>query len=294
MAICVMPARLKVTELSHEGADTHVELRGMRQQLIQSEKMATLGRLVAGVAHEINNPVCYVKTNLQTLRQYVAELDQLLDSVLVLAASEHNLAISEAVAALKQRHDYDYLHAELPVLLDETREGIDRIEGIVSNLRNFTHDDAQQRQSVCLKALVETALRLVQHELKYVVRQVNREYADIPEVRCCPAQICQVLVNLLVNAAQAMPNGGEISIRLSQRGESRVELSVCDEGQGLADELMPRLFEPFVTTKPAGQGTGLGLHICREIMTGHGGELHAANRPGGGACFTLILPIHQS
>ncbi len=277
-----------------EPSDYHAEQHSRQQQLIQSEKMATLGRLVAGVAHEINNPVCYVKTNLQTLRQYVAELDQLLDSVLVLTESKNDSDLSTALAALKKRHDYDYLHAELPILMDETSEGVGRIEGIVATLRNYAHDDAQQGQSVCLKELVETSLRLVHHELKYVVRQVNREYVDIPEVWCRPAQISQVLVNLLVNAAQAMPEGGDISIRLNQLGERYVELSVCDQGQGIADELMPRLFEPFVTSKPAGKGTGLGLPICHDIMLSHGGEIRAENRPGGGACFTLILPIHQS
>jgi len=274
-----------------EHPDYHAELHS-RQQLIQSEKMATLGRLVAGVAHEINNPVCYVKTNLHTLRHYVTELEQLLGNVLALADSEHNSSLSKALVALKKQHDYDYLHTELPILLDETSEGVERIEGIVSTLRNYAHDDAQG-QLVCLEELIETALRLVHHELKYVVRQVNREYEDVPAVWCRPAQISQVLVNLLVNAAQAMPRGGDICIRLSQRDESHVELSICDEGDGVADELLPHLFEPFVTTKPADKGTGLGLPICHDIMTGHGGELHAENRPGGGACFTLILPIHR-
>lgn len=277
-----------------EHPDYHAELHSRQQQLIQSEKMATLGRLVAGVAHEINNPVCYVKTNLQTLRQYVAEFDQLLDSVLVLAESKNDSGLATALATLKKRHDYDYLHTELPILLDETSEGVHRIEGIVATLRNYAHDDAQQGQPVCLKELVETSLRLVHHELKYVVRQINREYKDVPAVWCRPAQISQVLVNLLVNAAQAMPEGGDISIRLNQLGERYVELSVCDQGQGIADELMPRLFEPFVTSKPAGKGTGLGLPICHDIMISHGGEIRAENRPGGGACFTLILPIHQS
>ena len=282
-----------MTKQSSEHSGCHTELQATRQQLIQSEKMATLGRLVAGVAHEINNPVCYVKTNLHTLRHYVTELEQLLGNVLALADSEHNSSLSKALVALKKQHDYDYLHTELPILLDETSEGVERIEGIVSTLRNYAHDDAQQGQLVCLEELIETALRLVHHELKYVVRQVNREYEDVPAVWCRPAQISQVLVNLLVNAAQAMPRGGDICIRLSQRDESHVELSICDEGDGVADELLPHLFEPFVTTKPAGKGTGLGLPICHDIMTGHGGELHAENRPGGGACFTLILPIHR-
>lgn len=282
-----------MTKQSSEHSGCHTELQATRQQLIQSEKMATLGRLVAGVAHEINNPVCYVKTNLHTLRHYVTELEQLLGNVLALADSEHNSSLSKALVALKKQHDYDYLHTELPILLDETSEGVERIEGIVSTLRNYAHDDAQQGQLVCLEELIETALRLVHHELKYVVRQVNREYEDVPAVWCRPAQISQVLVNLLVNAAQAMPRGGDICIRLSQRDESYVELSICDEGDGVADELLPHLFEPFVTTKPAGKGTGLGLPICHDIMTGHGGELHAENRPGAGACFTLILPIHR-
>jgi signal transduction histidine kinase len=277
-----------------EPSDYHAELNSRHQQLIQSEKMATLGRLVAGVAHEINNPVCYVKTNLHTLRHYVTELEQLLGNVLALADSEHNSSLSKALVALKKQHDYDYLHTELPILLDETSEGVERIEGIVSTLRNYAHDDAQQGQLVCLEELIETALRLVHHELKYVVRQINREYNDVPAVWCRPAQISQVLINLLVNAAQAMPWGGDICIRLSQHDEGHVELSVCDEGHGIAGELMPRLFEPFVTTKPAGRGTGLGLPICHDIMISHGGEIRAENRPGGGACFTLILPIHQS
>ncbi|GAB0151037.1 sensor histidine kinase [Marinobacterium sp. BA1] len=264
------------------------------QQLMQLEKMATLGRLVAGVAHEINNPVCYVKTNLQTLTQYVAELDQLVDSMLSLADSQLDSTLSKGLAELKKRHDYDYLHAELPILLNETSEGVERIEGIVSNLRNYAHDDEDQKQFVCLQKLVETALRLVTHELKYTVRQIKREFTEVPEVWCRPAQMSQVLVNLFVNAAQAMPRGGDIYIGIHECAESRVEISVCDEGHGISEEIKTRLFEPFVTTKLAGKGTGLGLAICHEIMVAHGGEIRAENRPSGGACFTLTLPIKQS
>lgn len=272
--------------------DCEQQLQGTRQQLIQSEKMATLGRLVAGVAHEINNPLCYVKTNLQTLQQYVENMDELLGKALSLADAGADGAFKQSLLALRQQLDYDYVHEELPLLLDETADGVARIEAIVSSLRDYAHDDVDQWRSADLHDLIETALKLTHNQLKYVVHQVNRDYAPLPSLCCRPAQISQVLVNLLVNAAQAMPRGGEIDIVTRQLDEHYVQLCVRDQGEGIAANVMLRLFEPFVTTKPSGKGTGLGLPICHEIISAHGGTIHAENRTPCGADFIITLPLN--
>lgn len=266
-------------------------LRQLEEQLIQSEKLSTLGKLVAGVAHEINNPVCYVKTNLHTLRQYVEHMDQMLEQTLGLADGATGTDLKESTAQIRQRFDYDFVHAELPLLLDETIEGIERIERIVAGIRDYAHVDGDEGQLINLNELIARALRLVHHEVKSVVQQVNEDYAELPAIWCCPSQISQVLVNLLVNAAHAMPSGGDIDICTRLLNEGWIELRVCDRGEGISVELLPRLFDAFVTTKPAGKGTGLGLSVSHQIVANHGGTIRAENRQGGGACFSICLPI---
>ncbi len=264
----------------------------IEQQLLHSEKLATLGQLVAGVAHEINNPVCYVKTNLQTLKQYAEHMDRLLGDMLVLAQTSDDTRLTGELSRLKQALDYDFIHDELPLLLDETVEGVQRIEGIISTLRDYARHDADEGQWVDLNALLDAALKLVHHELKYVVTAVRRDYARLPKVWCRPAQLSQVVINLLVNAAQAMPAGGDIEIetRLLD-GEETVEISICDRGEGIAEDVMAVLFDPFVTTKPPGKGTGLGLSVSKQIISSHRGQISARNRAGGGACFRICLPL---
>lgn len=273
---------------SHE--DLQQQLEQIEQQLTESAKFSTLGVLVAGVAHEINNPVCYVKANLQTLQQYIQHMDQLLEQTTGLVESDVDLKAS--VAELKQQFDYEFLHAELPLLLDETAEGIERIEDIVASLRSYAHVDENGGQWVDLNELIGTALKLAHHALKQNVQQINRDLAELPVIWCQPSQISQVLINVLVNAAQAMSLGGDIDIATRQLDHERVEVRVCDRGQGIAEELLSQLFDTFVTTKPSGQGTGLGLSVSQKIIVSHGGTIWAENRPKGGACFILQLPIN--
>ncbi|SMR73495.1 His Kinase A (phospho-acceptor) domain-containing protein [Marinobacterium sediminicola] len=264
----------------------------MDHRMLQSEKLATLGKLTSGVAHELNNPVCYVKTNLQTLQHYTGNLDQLLSEVLELVGTTGNAEMVSAIKQLKQKFDYEYLHDELPILLSETSDGLNRVEEILSTLRDFVRNDADDARWVELNPLIDAALKLVHHELKYVVTAVRKCYGDIPPIWGHPSQLSQVIINVLVNAAQAMPKGGdiEVSTRLLE-AENMIEICVCDQGEGIADEIMPLLFEPFVTSKPSGEGTGLGLSVSHQIIKHHQGSISATNREGGGACFSILLPV---
>ncbi len=268
------------------------QLDQAEQRLQHSEKLVTLGQLVAGVAHEINNPVCYVKTNLQTLQQYVGHLDRLLSESLTLAEASGNTRLSQGLGQLKQKFDYDFIHEELPLLLAETTEGVQRVEEIISTLRDYARNDASEGEWVDLNELLEAALKLVHHELKFVVTSVRRHYDTLPSVWCRPSQLTQVMVNLLVNAAQAMSRGGEIELRTRfLKAEGRVEIDICDQGEGIDPEIMPVLFNAFVTSKPPGKGTGLGLSVSQQIISSHQGAISASNREGGGACFKILLPV---
>ncbi len=268
------------------------QLQQVEQRLQHSEKLATLGQLVAGVAHEINNPVCFVKTNLQTLQQYVGHLDRLLSESLALTEGTGNARLTSELGLLKQKFDYDFIHEELPLLLTETTEGVQRVEEIISTLRDYARNDASEGAWVDLNELLDAALKLVHHELKYVVTEVQRHYARLPAIWCRPAQLSQVVVNLLVNAAQAMPRGGgiEVATRLL-KAEGQVEISICDQGEGIDDAILPVMFDPFVTSKPAGKGTGLGLSVSQQIISSHQGIITASNREAGGACVRILLPI---
>ncbi len=281
--------------VAHDEACTDLcqaQLEQVEQRLQHSEKLVTLGQLVAGVAHEINNPVCYVKTNLQTLQQYVGHLDRLLSESLVLVEANGGGRLAQDLAELKRKFDYDFIHEELPLLLTETAEGVQRVEEIISTLRDYARNDASEGEWVDLNELLEAALKLVHHELKFVVTSVRRHYDTLPSVWCRPSQLTQVMVNLLVNAAQAMPRGGEIELRTRfLAAEDQVEISICDQGEGIDAEIMPVLFNAFVTSKPPGKGTGLGLSVSQQIISSHQGKISASNREGGGACFSILLPV---
>jgi len=253
-----------------------------QQQLLQSEKMAAIGQLAAGVAHEINNPVGFVNSNLGTLKTYVGRL---LD---VIAAYEGGDAA--VIAATRKSADLEFLREDVPSLLAESQEGLSRVTKIVQDLKDFSHVDHAGHEPADLNAAMESTLNVVWNELKYKA-EVIRELGDIPPVDCVPAQINQVFMNLLVNAAQAIPQQGTITVR-SGRENSHVWFEVEDSGQGMSDEVRRRIFEPFFTTKPVGKGTGLGLSISYDIIVKkHGGRLDVSSTPGKGTCFRLWLPV---
>lgn len=253
-----------------------------QQQLLQSEKMAAIGQLAAGVAHEINNPVGFVNSNLGSLKTYVGHLMN------VIAAYEGGEPAQ--IEQARKSADLDFLREDMTSLLRESQDGLERVTKIVQDLKDFSHVDQAEHQQANLNAAMESTLNVVSNEIKYKA-EVVREYGDIPLVDCVPAQINQVFMNLLVNAAQAIPTQGKIFVR-SGFENNYVWFEIEDTGHGMSEEIRQRIFEPFYTTKPVGKGTGLGLSISYDIIVKkHGGRMDVKSQPGQGACFRLWLPL---
>jgi signal transduction histidine kinase len=253
-----------------------------QQQLLQSEKMAAIGQLAAGVAHEINNPVGFVNSNLGSLKTYVGHL------LNVIAAYEKGEPAQ--IAQARQSADLEFLREDLPSLISESQDGLSRVTKIVQDLKDFSHVDQTGHQQANLNAAMESTLNVVWNEIKYKA-EVVREVGDIPLVDCVPAQINQVFMNLLVNAAQAITTQGKIFIRSGFENE-HVWFEIEDTGHGMSDEVRQRIFEPFYTTKPVGKGTGLGLSISYDIIVKkHRGRMDVSSKMGIGTRFRLWLPL---
>ncbi|CAD5374366.1 Histidine kinase [Rubrivivax sp. A210] len=260
-----------------------------QSQLLQSEKMAAIGQLAAGVAHEINNPVGFVSSNLGTLGSYVRRLLEVVDAQAALLAAPASSAVQARLAQVLEAADLDYLRDDVLALLKESTEGLDRVKRIVNDLKDFSHVDAADWQMADLNAGLESTLNVVWNEIKYKA-EVVRHLGELPPVPCIAAQINQVFMNLLVNAAQAIAGHGTITLATRVDGGEAV-VEVADTGRGIAPEVVDRIFEPFFTTKPVGQGTGLGLSIAWDIMRKHQGSLSVRSTPGVGSCFELRLPL---
>ncbi|MGM0701327.1 MAG: ATP-binding protein [Pseudomonadota bacterium] len=260
------------------------DLEQANSQLLQSEKLASIGQLAAGVAHEINNPIGYVFSNLKTLADYVRDLLEIVD------ASDRVTSLEE-LQTLKQQLDYGYIREDVQALIGESEEGIERVKSIITALKDFSHIDEEDFVAADLHRGLDTTLNLVNNELKYKA-EVIKEYGELPPIDCLPSQINQVALNLLTNAAQAIDGRGHIILRTGCDTE-RAWFEVEDSGRGISAEHRERLFEPFFTTKPVGEGTGLGLALSWSIVQKHGGHIDVSSDPGRGSRFRVWLPIHQ-
>jgi signal transduction histidine kinase len=247
--------------------------------------MASVGQLAAGVAHEINNPIGFVQSNLNVLGQYVEDLAALV------AAYEERLAPEQRGAARAALPDVDlrFILDDLPQLLGQSKEGVARVVKIVRDLRDFSYVDRPEWQQVDLHDCLESTLNLVSHELKYKAT-VERHYGTLPKITCMPFQINQVVMNLLINAVQAIPERGRITIRTAVDSDG-VRVDIADDGKGIPADVIGRIFEPFFTTKPIGSGTGLGLSVSYGIVRKHGGTIEVASTEGKGTTFTIRLPV---
>jgi signal transduction histidine kinase len=258
------------------------DLEAAQAMLLQQEKMASIGVLAAGVAHEMNNPIGFVHSNLGTLGRYVEKL------VRILGAYERKVPCDAELEALRSENKLAFVLDDLPVLIRESLEGTERVRRIVSDLRVFSHPSEKQMVHADLNECLRSTLNIVHNELKYKAR-VTTDLASIPQVRCRPSEINQVFMNLLVNAGHSLSGPGEI--RVASRAEGNdVVISIADTGCGIPEEIRSRVFDPFFTTKPPGKGTGLGLTISYDIVRKHGGALTFESETGKGTTFYIRLP----
>jgi PAS domain S-box-containing protein len=291
-----LTAQLAETNQQLEGAllqleRSHAALKATQVQLVQSEKMRALGQMVAGVAHEINNPAAFVANNLAQLAQLTPALRLLFDAYLplkALAAVEQHAAIEAAEAAA----DIEYLWQDLPDLVRESQEGMTRIRDIVSSLRNFSRLDEAELKAADINEGLRSTLQIVRPLCKRGIAIVEA-YGDLPLVLCRPGELNQVFLNLLTNAMQAIDGAGQIGVQ-SALEQDRIMVTIRDSGSGMGAATLARLGEPFFTTKPVGSGTGLGLAVSFGIVERHGGRLMFESAPGRGTSAIVEIPLKQS
>jgi len=267
-------------------------LEEAHNQLLQSEKMASIGQLAAGIAHELNNPIGFVHSNLGTLESYLHDLMEIIDAYDRSLAEDGDLAARQAaIARLREERDFDYVRGDIGQLLSESKDGLARVRKIVQDLKTFSHVSEQEWQWADLHQGLDSTLNIVWNELKYKC-QVIKEYGDIPKVHCLISQLNQVFMNLLVNAGHAIESKGTITIRTRPQDDDAVCIEIADTGKGIAPEHLTRIFEPFFTTKPVGKGTGLGLSLSYGIIDRHQGRIEVDSTLGVGTTFRIILPIN--
>jgi signal transduction histidine kinase len=267
------------------------DLKSAQQQLIQSEKMASIGQLAAGVAHEINNPIGFSISNLSMLSEYVDSL-LTLDNFLVnqLDSIKEN-ELAKTYQQLRQQEDIDYINNDIKSLLSETNNGLNRVKDIVSNLSKISHCGGNQKELYDVNSLIEESLKVVWNELKYCVT-VNQELTELPKVYCYPSAINQVLMNMFINAAHATKKDGVLKVSTLIDQESKyIIIKISDNGKGIPQAFIDKIFDPFFTTKAAGTGTGLGLSISFGIIKEHNGKIEVTSEENNGTTFTIYLPI---
>jgi PAS domain S-box-containing protein len=273
----------------------------LRSHVLQTEKMASIGQLAAGVAHEINNPMGFIHANLFQMAEYITDLRSAWSRVEALQKStdtgdlEAIQAASAELAAAVDEVDVSFLLSDLAKAIRESQEGSERIRHIVQDLRDFSHQDTGQRVLSDVNQCLDSTANIVWPMMKHLVT-LEKHYADLPEIPCYPMQLKQVFMNLLVNAFQAIEEAsggsGEVgTVTLSTEAlDDGVRIRVCDTGIGIAPEHLDRIFDPFFTTKNVGAGTGLGLSTSYHIIQRHGGTLGVESTPRKGSCFTVFLP----
>ncbi len=274
----------KVDERTAELARAVDELRATQSQLVHQEKMASLGQLVAGIAHEINNPLNFIQGNLHFLRSHAESLAEAFREL-----AGRVPGAREELTRIREEKDLDFVLSDLESVLAACEEGVERTTDLVRNLRTFSRSDAGEVSELDLHDAIETTLTLLGSRIRFL--EIHRDYGEIPPLQCLASQIKQVLMNLLANAADAVGDRGRIGIRTRRVGRDRILLRVEDDGCGIAAEHRDRIFEPFFTTKEVGRGTGLGLAITYGVVSRHGGHIRVESTPGAGTTFEVELPI---
>ena len=270
----------------------NTDLKQAQSRLLQSDKLASIGMLAAGVAHEINNPVSFVSSNLGALKRYVDDLLALIsayESAELYDVAEWPTAFA-AVGRVKAEIGLAFLKTDVILLLAESHDGLGRVKKIVKSLKDFSRIDSSETWlQADIRQGIESTLHVVSNELRYKCEVVS-EYGELPLVECVPSQLNQVFMNLLVNAAQSIDDHGLVTIRTGCQG-AEVWVEIADTGCGIPAKNLPQIFDPFFTTKPIGKGTGLGLSVSYGIVESHHGRIEVSSEIGKGSIFRVCLPI---
>jgi signal transduction histidine kinase len=296
----------RVEERTVELKTAMSELQRTQAQVLQSEKMSSLGQLVAGIAHEINNPVNFIHGNITHLDEYTQNLLQM-----IYLYQERYSSNDPEIQALAEEIDLEFIIEDLQKILPSMKMGTERIRNIVRSLRNFSRMDEAEFKAVDIHEGIESTLLILQHRLKdkpdRPAIEVVKDYGNLPQVECYPGQLNQVLMNVLVNAMDALDeldikrtsqqieeNPSQITIRTSLVDSQSIEIAIADNAQGIPESVQNRIFDPFFTTKPVGKGTGMGMAISYQIITEkHGGKLQCFSSLGQGTNFIIQVPIRQ-
>jgi len=267
------------------------DLDQAQEQLIQSEKMASIGQLAAGVAHEINNPVGFVGSNINSLKDYCNDL---LKVITAYESTDEYLKrdndIWDSIETIKKEVDLNYLKEDISNLISESTDGVKRVKEIVQNLKDFSHVDEAEWQWADIHKGLDSTLNIVNNEIKYKA-EVLKKYGEVPEIECLASQLNQVFMNLLVNAAHSIDEHGTITIETGLTDTNLVWICISDTGRGIPSSLLKKVFDPFFTTKPIGEGTGLGLSLSYGIIEKHAGRIDVESKEGVGTKFSIWLPV---
>ncbi|OPZ58841.1 MAG: Sensor protein ZraS [Deltaproteobacteria bacterium ADurb.Bin510] len=265
---------------------SYAELKETQAKVMQQEKMVSIGQLAAGMAHEINNPVGFIISNLGTLAKYASRLKGFIEESLL---AVEDSALRASIAQRKAELKIDAILDDIDDLIKESLEGAGRVKRLVLDLKSFSRVDEVEYKHADINECIESTLNIVWNELKYKAKVV-KHLSELPQIKCYPQQLNQVFMNILVNAAHAIEKQGTITIATSRAGDE-IEIRISDTGCGIAPEIAQRIFEPFFTTKEVGKGTGLGLSITYGIVKKHGGDITVESEPGRGSTFIVKLPI---
>ena len=290
----------RTKQLTENHAKLAVTLKSLKKSqatLVQSEKMASLGQLAAGIAHEINNPMAFITSNMATLKDYTDSIIGILDKVTpIIEASkqEDKASLEQAVKNYTlsyQEADMEFLSEDIGTLLDDSLNGATRVKDIVANLKGYSQVDSEEFGNANINECLESTLEITQNEAKYNC-EIIKDFSELPDIQCNARKLNQVFTNLIVNGAQAMKENGKLIISTQTTG-AYVVIKVADIGKGIPKENLEKIFDAFFTTKPVGDGTGLGLYISYNIIQEHNGDMTVDSEIGKGTTFTIKLPINQ-
>jgi signal transduction histidine kinase len=280
--------KLDLERRNAELRESKSKLEGLQAQIVQTEKMASLGQLAAGVAHELNNPAGYIFGNMEILQLCASGIKRLLDHYEDQPLTDEQRG---AIAKLKEEIDYENTITDLSSMIADCREGAERIRDVVQNLRIFSRLDEADYKKVDIHEGLESTVRFLSRYYNSGAIVLRRKYSDIPQVDCYAGQLNQVWMNLFANAAHAVRNGGEVHVS-TEFNEDSVQVTIADTGCGISPEHLSRIFDPFFTTKPVGEGTGLGLSVTYGIIERHGGSIQVDSTLGAGTSFKVTLPVN--